>query len=85
MEEVFRVQIIKSSKPSFWYRNKIGKIYDVIYVPKQGETPAYWGVIKNEEMKDITVGLRITLEDAIDVMRRDKIINIKNRIDDKRT
>jgi len=83
MEGVFRVQIIKTSNPSFWYSNKIGRVYEVVYQRKQFQSPAYWRVIKGEELKDITVELRIALDDVIDVMRRDKIKNIKNRIDGK--
>ena len=34
MIETFKVKITKASRDTYWYANKIGKVYEVFYEPK---------------------------------------------------
>jgi hypothetical protein len=67
-----QVKIIKCSDNTFWYFDKIGEVFNVIYMNIGNKPSHYFYEINNKSYL-------INLDDARIINRRDKIEKILNR------
>ena len=73
--KIITIQIVKSSRDGYWYKNKIGEIYDA----------CYWKMDTNRYQLVDKINPLVRTVDKRDVRvldRFDKIKKIKNKIDE---
>ena len=68
-----KVKVIKCRNSVYWYNNMIGRVFDVKLVDKLDYSVIDWrNYIDEKDKRNGTCGLRISIEDAMEVTEEQK-------------